>query len=75
MTAPEEREIALVGLQRDEASADLKAVRIGIGAALQALYSDILREERTDRIAELVQELDQRLKLDQQKDTGGASRR
>jgi hypothetical protein len=72
MTAPEEREIALVGRERDEASADLKAVRIGIGAALQALYSDILRDEVTDRIAELVQELDQRLKqLDQQKDTGG----
>jgi hypothetical protein len=72
MTAPEEDELALVGVERDEAPADLKAVRIGIGTTLQALYSDVLREELTDRIAELVEELDQRLKqLDQQKDTGG----
>jgi hypothetical protein len=76
MMAPDEGEIALVGLERDEAPADLKAVRAGIGAALQALYSDILREELTDRIAELVQQLDQRLKqLDQQKDTGGTEPR
>jgi hypothetical protein len=72
MTAPEESEIALVGMERDEAPVDLKAVRTGIGAALQAIYSQILREELADRIAELVQQLDQRLKqLDQQKDTDG----
>jgi hypothetical protein len=61
MTAPEENDTTL-GMA---APADLKAVRAGIGAALQALYSDILREELADRIAELVQQ------LDQQKDTGG----
>lgn len=72
MTAPEESEIAVVGMERDAAPADLKAVRTGIGAALQALYSHMLREELADRMAELVQELDQRLKqLGQQKDTGG----
>jgi hypothetical protein len=64
---------ALVGLERDPAPADLKAVRTGIGAALQALYSDILREELADRIAELVQQLDRRLK--QQKDTSDTWRR
>jgi hypothetical protein len=76
MMAPDEGEIVLVGLERPALHRDLKAVRAGIGAALQALYSDILREELTDRIAELVQQLDQRLKqLDQQKDTGGTERR
>ena len=73
MTAPEENEIALVGM---EVLADLKAVRTGIGAALQALYSDILQEELADRIVELLQQLDQRLKqLDQQKDTDGTQLR
>lgn len=68
MTVPEENEIALVGM---ETPADLKAVRTGIGAGLRALYSDMLREELADRIAELLRQLDQRLKqLDQQKDTG-----
>jgi len=41
----------------------LKAVRAGIGAGLQALYSGVLDEEVSDRIAELLR------KLDQQKDT------
>jgi Anti-sigma factor NepR len=72
MAAREESEIALAGMERDEAPVDLKAVRTGIGAALQALYSEILREELADRIAELVRQLDQRLKqLDQHKDTDG----
>ena len=38
---------------------DLKAVRTGIGAAVRALYSDVLREEVPDRIAELLTQLDQ----------------
>ena len=42
---------------------NLKAVRAGIGAGLQALYSGVLDEEVSDRIAELLR------KLDQQKDT------
>jgi uncharacterized membrane protein YccC len=68
MTVPEEKETALVGM---ETPADLKAVRTGIAAALRALYSDTLREELADRIAELLRQLDQRLKqLDQQEDTG-----
>jgi len=41
----------------------LKAVRAGIGEALQALYSGVPHEEVPDRIAELLR------KLDQQKDT------
>jgi hypothetical protein len=65
MAAREESEIALAGMERDEAPVDLKAVRTGIGAALQALYSEILREELADRIAELVRQ------LDQHKDTDG----
>ncbi len=72
MAAREESEIVLAGMEHDEAPVDLKAVRTGIGAALQALYSEILREELADRIAELVRQLDQRLKqLDQHKDTDG----
>jgi hypothetical protein len=66
MTAPEANEIASVGIK---APGDLKAVRIGIGAALQALHSDILREELAGRIAELVQQ------LNQQKDTDGTQPR
>jgi hypothetical protein len=42
---------------------DLKAVRTGIGAALRALHSDVLREAVPDRIAELLR------RIDQQKDT------
>jgi hypothetical protein len=72
MASREESEIALAGMEHDEAPVDLKAVRAGIGAALQALHSEILREELADRIAELVRQLDQRLKqLDQHKDTDG----
>jgi hypothetical protein len=68
MTAPEKNETTF-GMA---GPADLKAVRTGIGAALQALYSDILRKELADRIAELVRQLDQRLEqLNQQKDTDG----
>jgi PAS domain S-box-containing protein len=60
-------EMALVGMERDLSPADLRAVRRGIGAALRALYSDVLREEIPDRIAELVSQLDQQLRqLDQE---------
>jgi hypothetical protein len=38
---------------------DLKWVRAGIGATLQALYFDVLHEEVPDRIAELLRKLDQ----------------
>jgi Anti-sigma factor NepR len=41
----------------------LKGVRAGIGAALQVLYSGVLREEIPDRIVELLQK-----KLGQQKE-------
>ncbi len=67
-----ENTIALVGIKRDPAPADLKAGRAGIGAGLQALYSPILQEKLADRIAGLVQRLDQQLKQrHQQKDTDG----
>ena len=46
--------------------ADLKAVCTGIGTALRALHSDVLREELPDRIADLLRQ------LDQQKDTDSA---
>jgi hypothetical protein len=41
------------------ASLELKAVRVGIGAGLRALHSDVLCEEVPDRIAELLSQLDQ----------------
>jgi hypothetical protein len=70
--AIEEHNMAFVGIERDPALADLKAVRRGIGAGLQELYSHILQEKLADRIAELALQLDQRLKPpDQQKDTDG----
>jgi Anti-sigma factor NepR len=39
---------------------ETRAVRRGIGAALRTLYSDVLREETPDRIAELLSQLDQK---------------
>jgi hypothetical protein len=54
-------EMALVGMERDLSPADLRAVRRGIGAALRTLYSNELREEIPDRIAELLRQLDQQL--------------
>jgi Anti-sigma factor NepR len=60
--------MALVGMEHDPAPGDLKAVRTSIGQALRSLYSDVLREEIPDRMAELLLQLDQRLRqLDQQK--------
>ena len=44
---------------------DLKAVRVGIGAAIRTIHSDVLREEIPDRIAELLRQ------LDEPKDVGG----
>ena len=53
-----------VGLHEARPNAgDLKAVRAGVGEALQALYSGVPHEEVPDRIAELLR------KLDQHKDT------
>jgi len=40
--------------------ADLKAVCTGIGTALRALHSDVLRGELPDRIAELLTQLSKR---------------
>jgi hypothetical protein len=48
--------LALVGMARDPAPDDLNALRRGIGAELRKLYSDVLREEIPDKMAE---ELDQ----------------
>jgi hypothetical protein len=61
-------EMALVSMERDLSPADLMAVRRGIGAALRTLYSDILREEIPDRVAELVLQIDQQLRQLDQRD-------
>jgi Anti-sigma factor NepR len=60
--------MALVGVERGLSAADLRAVRTGIGAALRTLYSDVLREEISDRMAELLLQLDQQLSQLDQKD-------
>jgi hypothetical protein len=49
----------LVGMARDLAQADLNAIRTVIGMELRKLYSDVLREEIPDRMAELIKQLDQ----------------
>ena len=61
-------EMALVGMARDPAPADLRAVRTAIGAELRRLYSDVLREEIPDRMVELLRQLDQQLRQLDQKD-------
>jgi Anti-sigma factor NepR len=48
-----------VGRHGTRPNADLKAVRTGIGAELRTLHSDTLREEVSDRMAELLKQLDQ----------------
>jgi hypothetical protein len=48
-------------MARDLASADLKAVRTAISAELRKLYSDVLREEIPEKMAELLKQLDQRM--------------
>jgi hypothetical protein len=42
---------------------ELKAVRTGIGAAVRALHSEVLREAVPDRIAELLRQVDQLLQV------------
>jgi Anti-sigma factor NepR len=51
--------LALVGMARDLAAADVNAVRIGIGTELRKLYSGVLRDEIPDRMAALIKQLDQ----------------
>jgi hypothetical protein len=41
------------------AGVDLEAARGGVGTALRAIHSDLLREEVPDRIAELLKQLDE----------------
>src|SRR5215470_18685148 len=64
----EASEMALVGIDRDPGPTDLKAVRTGIGQALRTHYSDVLREEVPDRIADLLMQLDQHLRQLDEKD-------
>ena len=61
-------EMALVGMERDLSPADLRAMRAGIGAELRKLYSDVLREEIPDRMAELLGQLDRQLRQLDQRD-------
>jgi hypothetical protein len=61
-------EMALVGIERDLSPADLKAMCRRIGVELRTLHSDALREEIPDRIAEVLQQLDQQLRQLDQKD-------
>ena len=61
-------EMTLVGMERDLSPADLKAMCRGIGAELRTVHSDALREEMPDRIAEVLQRLDQQLRQLDQKD-------
>jgi len=44
---------------RPDASADLEAVRTGIGTGLRTIHSEVLREQVPDNIAELLTQLDQ----------------
>jgi hypothetical protein len=44
---------------RELALANLRVVRTAIGGELRRLYSDVLREEIPDRMAELIRQLDQ----------------
>jgi hypothetical protein len=53
------RSLALVGMARDLAAADVKAVSTGIGKELRKLYSDVLRDEIPDKMAALIKKLDQ----------------
>jgi hypothetical protein len=48
--------LALVGMARDLAPADLNAY---LGKEVRKLYSDMLREEIPDEMAELLKQLDQ----------------
>jgi hypothetical protein len=53
--------LALVGMARDLATADLRAVRTPVGAELRKLCSDVLREEIPDKMAELIKQLNQQM--------------
>ncbi len=53
------RWLALVGMARDLAPADVNAIRTAIGKELRKPYSDVLREEIPDRMAALIKQLDQ----------------
>jgi Anti-sigma factor NepR len=53
------RSLALVGMARELAPADVNAVRTGISTELRKLYSGVLREEIPERMAELIKQLDQ----------------
>jgi hypothetical protein len=55
---PDKRDGAGQHGTRPKAGFDLKAVRTGMGAVLRTLYSDVLREEVPDRMAELLEQLD-----------------
>jgi Anti-sigma factor NepR len=50
--------LALVGMARELAPADVNAVRTGISTELRKLYSGVLREEIPERMAELIKQLD-----------------
>jgi hypothetical protein len=67
-------EMTLVGMERDLLPADLKAMCRGIGEELRTLHSEALREEIPDRIAEVLQRLDQQLRQLDQKDSNSTQR-
>ena len=60
--------MAVEKITRSNVGFDLKAVRTGIGAPLQELYSDVLREEMPRRMVELLRQLDQQLRRLDQRD-------
>jgi Anti-sigma factor NepR len=66
--------MTLVGMgRRPRAGRDFEAVRTAIGTALRSLHSNVLNEPLSDRIAELLRQLDQQLRqFDQQKDADSA---
>jgi Anti-sigma factor NepR len=51
------RGLALVGMALDLAPADLNALRTDIGTELRKLYSEVLREEIPDNMAEQLDRL------------------
>jgi Anti-sigma factor NepR len=60
----------LVGMgHRPRARSHVDSMLAGIGGALRSLHSDVLRKPLPDRIAELLRQLDERLRqLDQDDD-------
>jgi hypothetical protein len=55
-------------MARDSAPADLNAVRTGIGAELRKFYSNVLREEIPDKMAEQIDQLTEASPRDQNAD-------